>query len=145
MLGLGFLAVGLGMDFSKVFPREMAVSVFFDVEGLRATLDEFSDSDRSALGISSEWDTTTAAYDADVKERLGELWAADRSHDVADTAYVDRQHISASGRTSFEVSRESLLKYRILSSGGAPRPPNRDARRPTYRLPNHIRTSAIAV
>src|SRR5438477_559454 len=71
-----WLATSFGTDFSSYFPSKLRMNVFYDEPGIEAALSEFTESEKTALGIASDWQARRREYYVRLKKPLARLWSA---------------------------------------------------------------------
>lgn len=117
--GLAMIFFGLGADFSRFFPAVLKMDVYFDKDGIQRELSYLSAAERLTLRIAPEpWDSVQAAYVTEIKAHLTAFWRVGAQGQIPDTSGMARSNTHASGQTTFAVTRDGLLKYRIVDSEG---------------------------
>lgn len=118
-VGLICFAFALTVDFSKYFPRRLAMDVYFDQKGIKRTLRMFSDRDLGELAPAEDWEGRIARYDSEVVTGLNTLWANRGTRDPPSLENMGRDLLHAQGETTVVVQRMAWLLYRVVSGSGS--------------------------
>jgi hypothetical protein len=116
--GLVILGIAFAADLSTAFPQRMRITVFYDENGIRSALAQFTPDEQRELGIAAEWPAKQKEYDSYIRQSLAALWREYDSTYVSDTAFVSRRSMHANGETTFIIERLGFLYYRISESNG---------------------------
>ena len=121
LLGAGLVFFGAKANFALFFPSDLKMDVYLDTAGIQKAMKQFTAKEKMALKVSSSnWNPTQNKYRARIAKAL---WAKqDKSRFTTtpiDWSSIADSTMRGSGRTSFVVGREELLKYRIEESKGA--------------------------
>jgi hypothetical protein len=110
--------VSLTTDFSKFFPKQMSMDVYFDTKGIEDTLSMFGRGSLDDLPISKNWRELVSIYNTEVEKGLSVLRVTEHIPDLPALSDFPRDMIHAKGSTTFFVERVSPISYRIMGSTG---------------------------
>ena len=117
LLGLALIVFAASANFSGFFPTRVEMDVYFDATGLVEQLKKFTDSEKKAMKLSSaQWRDVQQDY----RKGVATVLASEGPPGAAETwlSGITDENVSAKGETTFKVSRQSLLRYRIDESEG---------------------------
>jgi hypothetical protein len=117
--GVGLVAASLLTDFAHYFPTTLRMDVYFDDDGLRRELAQFTAEELGSVGM----DTTSLAngaaeYESQLKRSLATQWGRIDKAYALDTSGITRGNVHGKGETTFVVERIGVLTYRIVESHG---------------------------
>jgi hypothetical protein len=118
LVGLLSIAFALTVDFSRHFPRRLAMDVYFDAKGIARTLRAFSDRDLADLKPAPDWEARVAKYDAQVVAGLNLLWQSRGTANAPSLENMGRDLLHAQGETMIVVRRSAWLLYKVVSGKG---------------------------
>jgi hypothetical protein len=107
------------VDFATLFPAHMRVDVYYDLRGIKNTLADYSPVELREAGIPQNWQSRLPEYDGVLRTHLADAWKRINPQYAADTMFVKRENLHASGQTSFALERLGLLEYQLRESGGS--------------------------
>jgi len=98
-------------DYSKLFPENFKMVVFYDDEGIKEALSEFTEDELNALRVKTDWDAEKAEYFSFLNKET-------KKFDILFLFDVDNNIVHGEGRTHFKVTRvkNSWQEYQIDKS-----------------------------
>ncbi len=117
-VGLTCFAFALSIDFSKHFPRRLAMDVYFDPKGIKRTLRSFSEKELADLAPPEGWENRISRYDSEVVAGLNALWANRGTQNPPSLENMGRDLLHANGETTLVVQRSAWLLYKVTGGGG---------------------------
>lgn len=110
---LSFFSYYLYMDYSKFFPSHFEMEVFYDKEGIRNSLEIFTDTELKDLGYEGENTTLIDEYYKSLDERLRQILSYEGFFSL------DNGIVHSEGETSFKVQQTSgIHNYYVTESKG---------------------------
>lgn len=100
-------------DYSRFFPKEFSMEVFYDKEGISETLSGFSQEDLENLGIAKDLSIRDSVYFSKLDDEV-------RKNNIATNFFTRKDCIiHSSGSTSFKVEKaDGFQKYHVYESKG---------------------------
>lgn len=117
-VALSCFAFALSIDFSRYFPRRLAMDVYFDPKGIKRTLRTFAAAELLDVNPPADWESKIAAYDSDVVAGLNALWANRGVPNAPTLASMGRDLLHAHGETLLVVNRLGWLLYKVATGQG---------------------------
>jgi hypothetical protein len=112
LASFNFIPIYLTMDFSKLYPSEFRMQVYYDGAGIEATMSGFTDGTLEALGVVRDIKKAQDYY------RLLDTTRA-RLTGKHDLYFSSGSEFSSEGTTTFTVEKiAGIQKYRIVSAEG---------------------------
>lgn len=115
---IALILYAVSLDFSKFFPPFLKLEVFYEIDGIKAAVDELSSKEKVSLEIDPDWLTKVTEYDLDVIAGLRSIWQKNHHPDAWPSSGHPRPHFTGSGYTTFNVSRTGPLSYQIVEATG---------------------------
>ncbi len=100
-------------DYSRFFPKEFSMEVFYDKEGINETLDTYSPADLENLGVQKDLSIRDTVYFSKLDEEI-------RKINIANNFFTRKDCIiHSTGSTNFKVEKvDGLQKYHVYESKG---------------------------
>jgi hypothetical protein len=106
------------VDFASIFPSRMGVEVFYDVDGIRKTLKEFTPDELRDVNVPRDWEARLPGYDQVIRRHLATAWHDTDPKAASDTGFIHRENLHARGETTFLLERLGFLDYHVRESEG---------------------------